>query len=424
MLPEISIIIATYNAKDYIRRTIDSLLAQTFSNFEIIIVDDASTDRSVDFLKNVYPENEKIRIVTHDVNSGQGIARNTGLTYATGRYVFFIDSDDWIEDDTLETLYQVASAQNADIVACGSRVAYENGRTEPCYSMNFDVPGGWPALDKLAEGESAAMACWNKLYRKELLDKHSLRFPAIIFEDMVFAVKAVLACDRFISIPDVLYNYYQSSTSTTRGKITERHLHSLAEMIRLIHQSIQSVNEKENNISQQIIDRLFFTLGMDVEYYLKRFYAHTDEHERERILHSVFVRHMGEGCRFAQIMVDRLVQENQRLLSEKSDLLKMLQHISGKKIVFFGTGKASQIILEYFPFKIDYYVDNNSQKWETKLGDIIVHEPEYLRLEEKDNLAIIIASQYYEQISRKLEQMGFVQNEHFWNGFERFYFID
>lgn len=424
MCIEISVIIPAYNAKKYIMRTIDSILRQTFEDFEVIIIDDVSTDGTFDYVISNYQTEKRVRIFQHINNSGQGVARNTGLKHAKGKYIFFLDSDDWIEDDTLNKLYTVAEKESADIVSCGLRVVYEDGKIAPSYSTKFDVTGIVPALEKLLEGKSAAMACWNKLYKKELLERNNIQFPPIYFEDLVFAVKAICACERFISIPDELCNYYQSAVSTTRGCITEKHIDSLIKMTKLMEQFIRSINANRVVIPKLMVDKLFETISFETNYYMKKFYLHNSRIERDKILNSVFFEHMGDGYIFAKTMIGTLVEENEKLIDERRNLLSILKNFSRKKIIFFGTGNASQIMKNSLPFNVHYYIDNNPQKWGQSLGGETIYSPEQLRFEEKDNLAVIIASQFVEEISEQLEQMGFEKEKHFWNGMQYFYYLD
>ena len=109
--PYFSIIVPMYNVERYIKICVDSILAQTFQDFELIIVDDCSTDNSYKICTELYGGNKKVRLLRHEKNLGQGIARNFGLKKATGKYIWFIDSDDAIVPHSLEKLHKATQAE-------------------------------------------------------------------------------------------------------------------------------------------------------------------------------------------------------------------------------------------------------------------------------------------------------------------------
>ncbi len=114
--PAISVVIPMYNVERYIKFCIDSILIQSFQDFEIILVDDASTDGSVEFCQKLYGDNDKIKLVHHEKNLTMGPARNTAIKHARGKYIAFVDSDDFILPDALEKFYNTAEKNNAQVV--------------------------------------------------------------------------------------------------------------------------------------------------------------------------------------------------------------------------------------------------------------------------------------------------------------------
>lgn len=213
----ISVIIPSYNCGTYVNRAIDSVLRQTLKGIEIIIVNDASTDNTSDVLLK-YLGNKQIKILTNRENQMLGSSRNLGLSVAKGEYVFFLDADDWIDDDTLRSLFSVAEEGEAEIIACGARKVFEDGRVEFYHGHSFVSGGGKEALIRYSKHEIGSIV-WNKLYLREFINKNALGFISKYwFEDVIFTLQAIFVCNKYISVSDVYCNYFQRSESYTNSK--------------------------------------------------------------------------------------------------------------------------------------------------------------------------------------------------------------
>ena len=215
--PKISVIIPVYNAEKYLEQCLDSVILQLYDNLEIICVNDGSTDNSLRILNNYAARDQRIRIVSQE-NKGLSGARNTGMKYATGDYISFIDSDDYI---TLGLYYKFAKVVRAekrqiDIFLFNGLLNYEYKiQSLPELHALYD-PKDWIATTKLpfkkfSEHKNPAVktwAAWNKIYRKKWLDEHSFRFPdGFIFEDRYFSAQTFLATENIYVYEDFLYFY-------------------------------------------------------------------------------------------------------------------------------------------------------------------------------------------------------------------------
>ena len=127
--PCISIIVPVYNAREYLYRCIDSIIAQTLQSWELLLIDDGSTDESGDICDDYAEKDKRIRVV-HQQNAGVSAARNTGLAVARGKYIGFVDSDDWIEYGMFDKLYCAAENEMCSIVMCDATTVYSNGKRE------------------------------------------------------------------------------------------------------------------------------------------------------------------------------------------------------------------------------------------------------------------------------------------------------
>lgn len=232
---KISVIVPIYKVEKFITRCADSLLRQTFREAEFIFVDDATSDSSICLLQNViesYPERKKqIKLLTHRKNQGLPAARNTGLTVATGEYVFHCDSDDYVEPDMLERLYATAQKENADIVWCDWFLSFEKNERymkQPQYATSLE------ALKGMMSGVMK-FNVWNKLVRRSLYVEHQIEFPAGygMGEDMTM-MRLFARANRVAYLPKAFYHYVQLNTGAFSKTYSDKHLAELQHNVSII----------------------------------------------------------------------------------------------------------------------------------------------------------------------------------------------
>lgn len=220
-MPKISIIIPVYNVEKYIDKCLSSLVNQTLEDIEIIVVNDGSPDNSQKIIDNYvkkYPNKVKSFIKE---NGGQGSARNFGLTKANGEYIGYVDSDDYVELDMYEKLYNVAKKKNLDIVICGSYNVYENGNKYIELEKDFLGNGKINAF-------FGRMAVWNKIYKRKLLVTSKVQFRSKVwYEDLDFTVKMILNSKKIGYVNEPLYDYLIREGSTMNNSNVDRNLEIL-----------------------------------------------------------------------------------------------------------------------------------------------------------------------------------------------------
>lgn len=216
-MPKISVIIPVYNAQKYLRACLDSVLNQDFDSYEVLLVDDGSTDNSAGIAKDYqtrYPD--QIRLL-HQENQGQGIARNAGMECAKGEFFVFVDSDDTIEPDMLSGLYREAEQRGVPLVICGWDSLAENG------DVFFRETGNQPKHRKLDFRNNKEILIetpspCNKLFHRDLFMKTRIRFPGgVWYEDFRTITKVYLAADGISEMENCFYHYYQHTGSTMRN---------------------------------------------------------------------------------------------------------------------------------------------------------------------------------------------------------------
>ena len=209
---EISIILPVYNSENDIEDCISSVLTQSMTDFELIVVDDGSTDNSPSVLDKIAQKDNRIRVI-HQKNSGVSAARNAGIDAALGKYLTFIDSDDRYKSDYLQKLYGFAVSRNADMVCCG----FENTKGVVLSSIDYREYANRSRLlmdYQYLLNSRYLNVPWNKMYKKE---KIITRFPINISlgEDLIFNLEVLQGCKNVVVIPDSLYIYKQDTVGLT-----------------------------------------------------------------------------------------------------------------------------------------------------------------------------------------------------------------
>ena len=224
-MKKVSIIIPVYNNKEFLTKCLDSVMNQTLKDIEIIIVNDGSTDGSLFILKNYADVYSNIVLLNQD-NKGQAIAINRALDIATGKYIAFVDADDYIEPEMIETLYESAETDNLDLVICNWNRVDQNGNILSYYNhSNFESK----VLDKyevirefflnkegLVEGYS-----WNKLIKRSLFSEFNIRYPNIKYEDIPAIFRVLTKINHCKYVNKCLYHYVQHNTQLTQTKNKE-----------------------------------------------------------------------------------------------------------------------------------------------------------------------------------------------------------
>ena len=224
--PLVSIGIPVYNVEPYIEKCMLSVLNQSYQNIEILVVDDLGTDRSmqiVDGFRESHPRGDILRIIHHSKNCGIGEARNTIISNAKGKYIFFIDSDDYIELNTIEILINEAETLNTDCVFSSCRrIDYETNAILPTftYSSRHEFFGKDAFANYVCQDLRwhVGINVWNILFRTDFLRNGNFRFSARKDEDAVFVADFYSEIERAVILPNVTY-YYVSRPGSIMGNM-------------------------------------------------------------------------------------------------------------------------------------------------------------------------------------------------------------
>ncbi|GBU20883.1 glycosyl transferase [Fibrobacteres bacterium R8-0-B4] len=240
---KISVIVPIYNAEKYLRHTLDSIRFQTYKNLEIICVLDCPTDNSVDIVEEIAKEDDRVKAVKHQENSGLPTARNTGVLNASGEYMHFIDSDDLISPDFYEIMINAAVRENADVAACS--VFYEK---KPWRSIWFWTDETLSGNAKLEKTETTLLGwSWRYLIRKSFWNSRNFLFPDLVpMEDMPVIIPMIYHADKVVLCPNAVYFYKNRKSSILNDDydMTRQKLHSEnRQKARSIFREFMRVNE-------------------------------------------------------------------------------------------------------------------------------------------------------------------------------------
>lgn len=220
----ISIIIPIYNVQNYLNKCVESVLEQTYDNLEIILVDDGSTDSSSEICDKIKEEDDRI-VVIHKVNGGLSDARNAGIEISKGKYLFFLDADDYLAKNAIELMHNRIVAEKADLAICN--FTWTNSVGEKFCREDVicnEVLNKDDLLGKLIKADNFYyVVAWNKLYSRKLFD--NLRFSyGKIHEDEFIVHRIFGQCNKAVSVSDILYYYIKTNNSITTSNTTIKRL--------------------------------------------------------------------------------------------------------------------------------------------------------------------------------------------------------
>lgn len=253
-MPKISVIVPVYNAEIYLPECLDSLLNQTFSDIEIICINDGSSDNCAQILADYAKKDSRIKIITQ-TNKGVSIARNSGLDIASGEYISFIDSDDFVSTCFLEDLFNAIQNTGSDISGCDYKKIKNSGNTTVAKSRT--KPKVYPnALEVLLNQRNFIhFNVWNKLYKRKIIG--DIRFAeGLYFEDNIFNCCVFANADKFCWISDKLYAYRLTHNSIMRSPFSIKKIQDYTDGIKILHNYfLRTEPEKWQKIRQTRISR-------------------------------------------------------------------------------------------------------------------------------------------------------------------------
>jgi glycosyltransferase involved in cell wall biosynthesis len=235
-MPKVSVIIPVYNVEPYLRRCLDSVIGQTLRDIDIICVNDCSPDNCAGILKEYAAKDPQFKIINHKRNRGLSAARNTGMGAATGEYIYFIDSDDWIDNDYIEAMLTVAERENINIVMNSNMLCeYENGESKWLYQeIGFHKTGFIAVADHI--NDISHTTC-SYLWRRDFLETVHANFPeGLAQEDLYFQQTTLVHLDYIFLINSPAYHYYRRNDSIMGLQTGILHGYDIIYIIEMIYE--------------------------------------------------------------------------------------------------------------------------------------------------------------------------------------------
>ena len=320
--PKVAIIVPVYNMERYLRECLDSLVGQTFRDIEIICFNDASTDSSIDILREYAARDERFVIIDSPVNIKQGGGRNAGIRASRAPYIMFVDPDDWVEPDFVEKLYMAACTTSSDLAVCDHNDVID-GTPKPNSFLGNNLGSDTIKIKQLRfSGSVLICEC---LYSRDLFFSNNLFFPEGIQlgEDTAISCSLFLAANKIVKIDEFLYNYRYRPGSSCRGNHESlfRHYFTTA----LLARENQHRVDKDNKFYDTIEDL-----------FIRWYYVLPIMHALKSYDHVLY-----EGIQYAQSTIKNYVNEVElkKCISslKKGDqiTLKLLKHSLFLGALFF-----------------------------------------------------------------------------------------
>jgi len=264
--PKVSIVVPIYNVESYLERCIQTLLNQTLKDIEIILIDDGSPDHCPQICNEYAQKDSRIKVI-HKKNAGLGYARNSGLEIARGKYLAFVDSDDYVEANMYEILYNKIKDSNSDVVFCNYKENYGNGYyvekkdfTQEMIFLEDDINDF--SLDSIASAPGIkkerkfAFSVWRGLFRNDIIKKNNLQFVSerrYVSEDIPFLLDYFHYCKKITFIPHILYVYTQTNQTSLTRLLSKEKIEATVNLYYLLNKKMQNTDTAKERTTRMLI---------------------------------------------------------------------------------------------------------------------------------------------------------------------------
>ncbi|MBO7253342.1 MAG: glycosyltransferase family 2 protein [Oscillospiraceae bacterium] len=290
--PLISVIVPVYKVEEYLGRCVDSLLSQTYDNLQIILVDDGSPDNCGRICDSYAEKDSRIQVI-HKSNGGLSSARNAGLEIATGEYIAFLDSDDWIEPEAYETMLALAQKYGVKLVCAGRYDVYGDNRKVGLCPKKEEVISGEELAARIFLWDNIDSSAWDKLYHKSLF--RQIRYPlGKICEDVPVTYKIALDAGQVAMCPKPFVNYYHRPGSITTTAVSEKNFHfseHTASIYPYIRQHHPAIADQARYQRVKSLSHMMLLLDTAPEEIRKKYAVSYGELKKQLAEHGSFILH-------------------------------------------------------------------------------------------------------------------------------------
>ncbi len=397
MQPKISVIIPVYNVEKYLPECLESILNQTFQDFEIICVDDGSTDKSLDILQEYKRKDDRF-VILQQRHAGAGAARNHGLKLAEGKYIQFLDSDDYFEPTLLEEMYNHAEKYSADLTVCSSRKVDENGNITESQNPNSPINLDKTPLEKPFNWQDFKndifglfnVPSWNKLYLKDLILSNNLQFQNLTScNDVAFGHISKICAQKIVVFNKELVNYRykrMGSISEHRAECAKNILFAALQIKEFLEKR-GIFNELKKSYIRVIKSHITWELGL----------CNNSQYE-------TFVQDL------KKLMPNDWKSFNSVLKNDYITPLYLKKIVGNKKVMLWGASLFIQKVLNQESKKnpnILGIIDRNEASWGKNCGNYKIYSPNALSDLKPDGIILTVLSNnesIYESLKQELAE--------------------
>ncbi len=345
MHPKISVIIPVYNVEKYLRRCLNSVLSQSFDNWEAICINDGSTDNSLVILDKYASKDSRIKVISQK-NMGLSMARNNGLAQACGKYICFLDSDDFIDKNFLLNLYKEITQTKADVAMAPTRYLNDKKTKTDVFEHKI-LTTFQEKVSSLPHG-----GCWNKLYSRQFLLEHNIQFPKDLYwEDNIFTIKACYFSNQIAVIDEGCYNYVHNDNSITSNPAKEEK--RKADSLIIAQQIIDFITQQKCRLQER---------NVVVNFCLRSFI--NDKHLLDQAFYQNITNILGRNTPLQKLRKKQFRKKLQKKIAQI--LLKKKVSDTKSKFYIFGLPlfqiKHKNNYSKYYLFNIPIYKRKSSQK--------------------------------------------------------------
>lgn len=400
----ISVVIPVYNVEKYLSECLDSIINQTFSEIEIICINDGSTDKSLEILEE-YKKKDKRLIIFTQKNIGLSGARNTGMRLAKGKYIYFIDSDDMLVPNALEKLFGVSEEDQLDIVFFSPQILYEDQNLRIYNNLDkyfekkneyVGVKTGKEMFCEMQGNDEFAFAAWLCFLKRDFLETNKINFyEGIIYEDNIFLIQCFMLAERTSFLSDKLYIYRIRKDSIMTSERTLNYLRSrlicIEETFRIFYTfSLDDMTKKY--LSQIIV--IFLQNAKNIRNQMGEVLV-DDENIATTYVSDILYKGLG---------FNEYLNKNHLALLGLEVLIEKAQNI-----ILYGAGEIGKkvfILIKLLGYekKIKYFVISNKVTEDNTFENIPICEFEKLEIDEKDLLIVSASTKFHHEMIKKIER--------------------
>ncbi len=329
---KVSIIVPVYNSDQYIKNTIENILNQSLHNIELILINDGSTDNSKHILDEFAIIDSRVKVI-HQENKGVSCARNKGISTASGEYIGFVDSDDFIDSDMYETMYNKAISSNSDIVCCGFIEEDATGKVFRTYDYplvnsileNKEIKSKFAELLNTKLEILGGSPMWNKIFKKSFINQHNISIDENITvgEDLCFNIKAFYNAHIVSGVDKQFYHYMNVNPNSIMSKLDDNKFRKFIDGRIWILKTLEKYNLNSKEYTESEYSKNFANLIQIADYRLTNTSNFSEKYKKvSKILKSEEVK-------------NSLSLSNNKYLSKNLQILKKCIQLHLNFIVFF-----------------------------------------------------------------------------------------